>query len=50
VAATFDGTTARFYINGEEAGIGSFSFGEDDAGPGGTRGHRVSPVPARGLR
>ena len=27
VAATFDGTTAIFYINGEQTGSGSFSFG-----------------------
>jgi hypothetical protein len=29
VAVTFDGTTARFYINGAETGNGSFSFGQD---------------------
>ena len=27
VAVTFDGTTARFYLNGTETGNGSFSFG-----------------------
>lgn len=27
VAVTFDGTTARFYLNGMETGSGSFSFG-----------------------
>ena len=30
IAATFDGTTARFYIDGEETGNGSFSFGLDE--------------------
>jgi hypothetical protein len=29
LAATFDGTTARFYINGTEAGSASFTFGSD---------------------
>jgi len=29
VAATFDGTTARLYINGEEIGSGAFSFGNN---------------------
>ncbi len=29
VAVTFDGTTARFYINGAETGNGGFSFGLD---------------------
>lgn len=29
VAVTFDGTTARFYLNGAETGNGSFSFGND---------------------
>jgi hypothetical protein len=29
VAATFDGTTARFYIDGVETGSGNFSFGQD---------------------
>jgi hypothetical protein len=29
VAVTFDGTTARFYINGAETGSGGFSFGDD---------------------
>lgn len=29
VAVTFDGTTARFYIDGEETGNGNFSFGQD---------------------
>ncbi|MBN2130426.1 MAG: LamG domain-containing protein [Sedimentisphaerales bacterium] len=29
IAATFDGTTARFYIDGEETGNGAFSFGLD---------------------
>ncbi len=29
IAATFDGTTARFYIDGEETGSGSFSFAQD---------------------
>ena len=33
VAVTFDGTTARFYLNGTETGNGSFSFGpKKDAG------------------
>ncbi|MCU0916554.1 MAG: LamG domain-containing protein [Planctomycetes bacterium] len=29
VAVTFDGTTARFYLNGAETGSGNFSFGLD---------------------
>ncbi len=29
VATTFDGTTARFYINAERTGEGAFSFGSD---------------------
>ncbi len=29
VAVTFDGTTARFYLNGVETGSGGFSFGLD---------------------
>jgi hypothetical protein len=29
VAATFDGTTATFYLNGKATGSGSFSFGSD---------------------
>ena len=29
VAVTFDGTTARFYLNGVQTGSGSFSFGLD---------------------
>jgi hypothetical protein len=29
VAATFDGTTARFYFNGRMTGEGAFSFGSD---------------------
>ncbi len=29
VAATFDGTTATFYLNGRATGSGSFSFGSD---------------------
>ncbi len=29
VAVTFDGTTARFYLNGVETGNGGFSFGLD---------------------
>jgi hypothetical protein len=29
IAATFDGTTAKFYINGEETGSGNFSFAYD---------------------
>jgi len=29
IAATFDGTTARFYVDGEETGNGSFSFALD---------------------
>ena len=29
VAVTFDGTTARFYLNGTETGSGAFSFGQD---------------------
>ncbi|MEN6425318.1 MAG: LamG domain-containing protein [Phycisphaerales bacterium] len=29
VAVTFDGTTARFYLNGAETGNGGFSFGQD---------------------
>lgn len=29
VAVTFDGTTARFYLNGTETGNGGFSFGQD---------------------
>jgi len=33
VAVTFDGTTARFYLNGAETGSGAFSFGpKKDAG------------------
>lgn len=33
VAVTFDGTTARFYLNGVETGNGAFSFGpKKDAG------------------
>jgi hypothetical protein len=28
IAATFDGTTARFYLNGEETGNGNFSFAQ----------------------
>jgi hypothetical protein len=31
VAATFDGTTATFYLNGEKTGSGAFSFGSDTA-------------------
>jgi len=30
VAVTFDGTTAKVYINGEVVSEGSFSFGDDD--------------------
>jgi hypothetical protein len=29
VAVTFDGTTARFYLDGTETGSGGFSFGFD---------------------
>ena len=29
VAVTYDGTTARFYVNGEETGSGDFAFGTD---------------------
>ncbi|UCD51241.1 MAG: LamG domain-containing protein, partial [Phycisphaerales bacterium] len=31
VAATFDGTTAKFYFNAEMTGQGDFSFGSDPA-------------------
>jgi hypothetical protein len=31
VAATFDGTTATFYLNGKATGSGAFSFGTDTA-------------------
>jgi hypothetical protein len=30
IAATFDGATARFYVDGEETGNGDFSFAQDE--------------------